>query len=141
MGHVRHANNSRVNAAGASGPRVQQYLLKQAQKSQEDGARKRPASDKIQHPGKRLRTEVDGIGTPQPSILSIPPFPDGGMTLATIFNLSHDNALASFDVKQLPQELVVQIIVATLSVVSDEQLRASLQVKATQSCVHWTNLQ
>lgn len=102
--------------------------MKQAQNSQEENFKKRQAPDSVESNGKRLRTDIDGEGTPQPSILSIPPLPDGEVTLATVFNLANDNALAAFDVKQLPLTLVVQIITATLAAINTDHLCASINV-------------
>lgn len=64
-------------------------------------------------------------------MLSIPPLPEGQVNLATVFSLANDNALATFDVKQLPQALVVSIILATLTAIADDQLHASIIVSAS----------
>lgn len=110
------------------GNKIQQYLVGRARKSEEENPKKRQATEAVESAGKRLRTEIDGSGTPQPSVLSIPPLPEGPVTLATVFNLANDNSLAAFDVNQLPQELITQIILATLVAVNQEQLDSSIQV-------------
>lgn len=103
-------------------------MVNRAKKSDEDPSKKRQASEPVESAGKRIRTEIDGSGTPQPSVLSIPPLPEGPVSVATIFNLANDNSLANFDVNQLPQHLAVQILLASLSAIDKEQLDSSLEV-------------
>lgn len=108
---------------------MQQYLAGQIFRIDDDNTRKRHASDTVDQRTKRLKFDIDGRGTPVPSVLTVPPLPEGQISLATVFDLSNDNALASFDVTKLPVEMVHQIILATLMAASSEQLASSLDVR------------
>ncbi|ORY81893.1 hypothetical protein BCR37DRAFT_379792 [Protomyces lactucae-debilis] len=116
------------NAAGPLGNRIQQNLLGTARRDEELN-KKRAAVEATDPTAKRLKLgdAVDGRGTPTPNVLSIPPLPEGPVSLATVFNLANDNALAAFDVHQLPSHLVNQIVLASLAAVDLEKLAAAVQ--------------
>ena len=117
----------RNNLAGAYGPKLQKYLL-EASGQTDDNNRKRASSEALPEAQKKVKLEFDGRGTPQPSILSIPPLPEGIVPLSTIYNLANDNSLASFDVMQLPQHLVQQIVLATIYACDAERLKSAVEV-------------
>lgn len=123
------ADYARNNSAGPLGNRIQQHLVGRARRVEDDSTKKRQAPDVTDASNKRLRTEMDGGGTPTPSVLSVPPLPEGPVPLSTIFNLANDNALSAFDVTQLPQELVVQIILATIGAIQPDHLQSSIEVR------------
>lgn len=50
-----------------------------------------------------------------PPLLKIPPLPSGPISYAQLYTLTEDVGLSSFDVKQLPSDLVVKIAVPILA--------------------------
>lgn len=95
--------------------RIQQYLERLVQARLEvldEGVRKRgppvePTDGLDQSKRARLGAEIpDG----QPKRLQIPPLPDGPVSIAQLFTLTTDDALISFDVKQIPFQLVVVLL-------------------------------
>ncbi|KAF7594239.1 hypothetical protein BBP40_009791 [Aspergillus hancockii] len=50
-----------------------------------------------------------------PPLLKIPPLPPGPLSYAQLFTLTEDAGLSSFDVKQLPVDLLVKIVVPVLA--------------------------
>ncbi|KAJ5088204.1 Protein of unknown function DUF3453 [Penicillium angulare] len=78
-----------------------------------------------------LPTEpTDGLDTAKrarldamtPPVLQIPPLPPGPATFDKLFTLTQDIGLSSFDVKQLPPDLVVKIAVPLLAQVNQSML-------------------
>ncbi|KAL4802914.1 hypothetical protein BDV18DRAFT_145812 [Aspergillus unguis] len=59
---------------------------------------------------KRARLDAE-----TPPIIKIPPLPPGRVSLDQLFTLTEDSGLSSFDVKQLPPDLVVKIVVPLLA--------------------------
>lgn len=57
-----------------------------------------------------------------PPMLKIPPLPSGPISYAQLFTLTQDIGLSSFDVKQLPPDLLVKITVPLLSQVNPSML-------------------
>ena len=66
---------------------------------------------------KRLR-----LGTEAPSQLNPPPLPPGPTSIAQLFTLSGDEGLTSFDVTQLPIDLVVRITLPVLHQINQSSL-------------------
>lgn len=78
-----------------------------------------------------LPTEpTDGLDTAKrarldamtPPVLQIPPLPPGPASFDKLFTLTQDIGLSSFDVKQLPPDLVVKIAVPLLAQVNQSML-------------------
>ncbi|KKZ67315.1 hypothetical protein EMCG_06998 [[Emmonsia] crescens] len=103
--------------------RIQQYLERLAQSRNDifDEASKKRAlpsepTDLVDS-AKRARLGVD-----TPPQLKIPPMPPGPTSFAQLFTLTDDVGLTSFDVKQLPADLIVKITIPVLSRVDAEAL-------------------
>ncbi|EFR02074.1 hypothetical protein MGYG_05077 [Nannizzia gypsea CBS 118893] len=103
--------------------RIQQYIERLAQSHNEifdESSRKRalPAEPTdVVDSAKRARL---GLETPpQPKF---PPLPPGPTSFGQLFTLTEDVGLASFDVKQLPVDLVLKIIIPVLTRVGGESL-------------------
>ncbi|KAJ5577841.1 uncharacterized protein N7459_006805, partial [Penicillium hispanicum] len=65
------------------------------------------------------RARLDAL---TPPLLKIPPLPPGPTTYDQLFTLTEDVGLSSFDVKQLPPDLVVKIAVPLLAHVNQSML-------------------
>lgn len=63
-----------------------------------------------------------------PPLLRIPPLPPGPTNYAQLFTLTQDLGLSSFDVKQLPPDLVVRIAVPLLAQVHPATLAQAVDV-------------
>lgn len=57
-----------------------------------------------------------------PPLIKIPPLPDGPISYSQLYTLTEDIGLSSFDVKQLPPDLIVKIAVAVLGRVDPNAL-------------------
>ncbi|CBF84897.1 RNA-processing protein PTA1 [Aspergillus nidulans FGSC A4] len=66
---------------------------------------------------KRARLDAE-----TPPIIKVPPLPPGRISFAQLFTLTEDSGLSSFDVKQLPADLVVKIAVPLLARVDQSLL-------------------
>lgn len=103
--------------------RMQQYvdrLTHSKIETLEESSRKRGASTEprdLVGNAKRMRLELD-----TPTQMKIPPMPPGPNTVAQLFSLTEDNNLSSFDVKQLPSDLVVKITIPLLTRIDPEPL-------------------
>ncbi|KAK2793774.1 hypothetical protein FQN52_000726 [Onygenales sp. PD_12] len=103
--------------------RMHQYIERLAQSRNEifDEASKKRAlpseATDVVDSAKRARLGVD-----TPPQLKIPPLPPGPNSFAQLFTLTEDAGLTSFDVKQLPADLIVKITVPVLSRVDPEAL-------------------
>ncbi|KAI9809008.1 MAG: hypothetical protein M1825_002297 [Sarcosagium campestre] len=113
-------NIVKQNPNGPLAPKIQQHVERLVRMRYEvfhEGSRKRPApyepTDGLDA-AKRARIGATVSFAPRPQI-SIPPLPPGPTSLAQLYTLTSDQALTSFDVQQLPQELVRQIVVALTS--------------------------
>ena len=86
----------------------------------DEGSRKRgPPSEPTDglDNAKRVR-----LGADLPSRLNPPPLPSGPTSIAQLFTLSDDEGLTSFDVTQLPIDLVVRITLPVLHQISQSSL-------------------
>ena len=117
------------NPAGFMAPRIHQYLERLTM-SRVDGVdevpRKRAAptepTDGLDQ-SKRAKLKAN------PS-LEIPPLPQGPISLAQLFTLTSDEGIASFDVQQLPAEVIVRLISPVLSAVNEGLLDQAVEVGA-----------
>ncbi|OJJ46270.1 hypothetical protein ASPZODRAFT_2090875 [Penicilliopsis zonata CBS 506.65] len=55
------------------------------------------------------------MDAPTPPTVKIPPLPQGPISYSQLFTLTEDAGLSSFDVKQLPMDLIVRITVPVLA--------------------------
>ncbi|KAJ5782821.1 hypothetical protein N7457_004595 [Penicillium paradoxum] len=67
-----------------------------------------------------------------PPILKIPPMAPGPASFDRLFTLTEDTGLSSFDVKQLPIDLVLKIVVPLLSQVHDSTLTQAVDAVRTR---------
>jgi symplekin len=63
-----------------------------------------------------------------PPLLNIPPLPAGPTSFDQLFTITQDIGLSSFDVKQLPPDLVVKITVPLLTQVNQSLLAQAVDV-------------
>ncbi|EAS36853.3 mRNA cleavage and polyadenylation specificity factor complex subunit [Coccidioides immitis RS] len=103
--------------------RIQQYIERMAQSRNEifeEATRKRALPTEptdLVDSAKRAR-----LGVNTPPQLKIPPLPPGPTSFAQLFTLTEDAGLTSFDVKQLPLDLLVKITVPILNRIDAEAL-------------------
>lgn len=74
------------------------------------------------------RARLDAL---TPPLLKIPPLPPGATSYDQLFTLTQDVGLSSFDVKQLPPDLVVKIAVPLLAHVNQSMLTQAVDVRET----------
>ncbi|CAI7600053.1 unnamed protein product [Penicillium viridicatum] len=67
-----------------------------------------------------------------PPMLKIPPMAPGPASFDRLFTLTEDTGLSSFDVKQLPIDLVLKIVVPLLSQVHDSTLAQAVDAVRTR---------
>lgn len=72
---------------------------------------------------KRARLDAE-----TPPIINVPPLPPGRVSFDQLFTLTGDSGLSSFDVKQLPPDLVVKIVVPLLARVDQSPLNQAVDV-------------
>jgi symplekin len=72
---------------------------------------------------KRARLDAES-----PPLLKIPPLPPGPLSYAQLFTLTEDAGLSSFDVKQLPVDLLVKIVVPVLARVDLSTMHQAVDV-------------
>lgn len=63
-----------------------------------------------------------------PPLLNVPPLPPGPTSYAQLFTLTQDVGLSTFDVKQLPPDLLVKIVVPLLAHVNQSMLTQAVDV-------------
>ncbi|KAI1977768.1 hypothetical protein LOZ53_004874 [Ophidiomyces ophidiicola] len=103
--------------------RIQQYIERIAQSRNEifeEATRKRALPTEptdLVDSAKRAR-----LGVSTPPQLRVPPLPAGPTSYAQLFTLTEDVGLTSFDVKQLPADLLVKITVPVLQRIDAEAL-------------------
>lgn len=64
-----------------------------------------------------------------PPLLKIPPLPPGPISYQQLFKITEDAGLSSFDVKQLPIDLLVKIVVPLLSRVDQSVMTQAMDVR------------
>jgi hypothetical protein len=72
------------------------------------------------------------LGADSPPPLKVPPLPEGPVSFDQLFTLTEDVGLSSFDVKQLPADMIVNITVAVLSRVDPSALSQAIEVSSSQ---------
>ena len=63
-----------------------------------------------------------------PPLLKVPPLPPGPTSYQQLFSITEDAGLSNFDVKQLPVELLVKILVPVLSRVDQSVMTQAVDV-------------
>jgi len=69
------------------------------------------------------------LGAETPPLLKVPPMAPGPASFDRLFTLTQDIGLSSFDVKQLPPDLVVKIAVPLLAQVNPSLLTQAVDVR------------
>ncbi|KAK2758656.1 hypothetical protein FQN54_003346 [Arachnomyces sp. PD_36] len=118
-------NVMKRNPNNPLGGRIQQYIDRMAQSRNEifqEAPKKRGLpTEPVDNSDNAKRMRV-GAETPPQSQLKIPPLPPGPNSFDQLFTLTEDKGLTSFDVKQLPLDLVVKITVPVLARVDQSAL-------------------
>ncbi|OJJ99511.1 hypothetical protein ASPACDRAFT_121005 [Aspergillus aculeatus ATCC 16872] len=90
----------------------------------DDATRKRgPPAEPTDGLDKTKRTKLDAE---TPPLVKIPPLPPGPTSYSQLFTLTEDAEAARFDVKQLPPDLLVNIVVPILARVDQSALTQSI---------------
>ncbi|KAL3448931.1 hypothetical protein BJX65DRAFT_52012 [Aspergillus insuetus] len=76
---------------------------------------------------KRARLDAE-----TPPVIKVPPLPAGRISYAQLFTLTEDTGLSSFDVKQLPADLLVKIVVPLLARVDQSSLNQVVDAVRTR---------
>ncbi|KAI9044591.1 RNA-processing protein PTA1 [Aspergillus affinis] len=76
---------------------------------------------------KRARLDAE-----TPPLLKIPPMPPGPNSYAQLFTLTEDAGLSSFDVRQLPADLLVKIVIPLLGRVDQSLLNQAIDAVRTR---------
>lgn len=129
--HPDHAHrNPNTPLAG----RIQQYLDRLSESRLDifdEASRKRglPAepTDGLDN-AKRARLDAE-----TPPLIKVPPLPPGPISWAQLFTLTEDVGLSTFDVKQLPVDLVVRITVPVLARIDQSALNQAIDVCRSKS--------
>ena len=115
------------NETGPFAPRIKQYvdrLLQARMDIFDEGSRKRghpsEPTDGLDN-AKRIR-----LGAEVPGRFTAPPLPPGPTSVAQLFTLTADEGLTSFDVTQLPIELVVKITLPVLQQINQASLNEAV---------------
>ncbi len=116
VSRIRSSLSSR-NPNGALAPRIQQYVDRLNQSRLEvfdDNSRKRGApSEPTDGLDQTKRARLGAQVMEQPvRRLEVHPLPPGPVSAAQLFTITTDSALTSFDVRQFPVELVLQLLKA-----------------------------
>ncbi|KAI9681165.1 MAG: hypothetical protein M1817_002447 [Caeruleum heppii] len=126
-------NVNKTNPTSPLAPRIQQYvdnLVRSRMDIFEEGSRKRAAPSEPTDgldPSKRARLGAEApISTTVP--LRIPPLPPGPTSIAQLFTVTDDVAFTSFDVQQLPLDMVIQITLPLLYRVDQGHFDAAINV-------------
>ncbi|KAB8230194.1 RNA-processing protein PTA1 [Aspergillus alliaceus] len=70
---------------------------------------------------KRAKLDVES-----PPLIKVPPLPPGPISYSQLYTLTEDTGLSSFDVKQLPVDLLVKIVVPVLARVDQSAMHQAL---------------
>ncbi|KAL2814799.1 hypothetical protein BJX63DRAFT_420665 [Aspergillus granulosus] len=104
-------------------PKMQQHIERMMQsriEQTDETSRKRgPPTEPTDglDAAKRARLDAD-----TPPVIKVPPLPAGRISYAQLFTLTEDTGLSSFDVKQLPADLLVKIVIPLLARVDQSSL-------------------
>jgi symplekin len=115
-----------------------QYIERLAQLRNEvldDSSRKRAApSEPVDGLDQSKRAKLGEVVPGQTAAdVRIPPLPEGPVSIAQLFTLTDDVGLRSFDVTQLPIELVVQLTVPVMQKLDQGLLDKVIEVGALTS--------
>ncbi|KAL2000935.1 hypothetical protein VTN02DRAFT_2451 [Thermoascus thermophilus] len=66
------------------------------------------------------------LGAEAPPVIKVPPLPPGPVSWAQLFTLTEDVGLSTFDVKQLPIDLIVRITVPVLARVDQSAMNQAI---------------
>lgn len=109
---------------------MQQYIDRLMQSRLEitgDASRKRglpvEPTDGLDN-AKRARLDAQ-----MPPLLKIPPLPPGPINYQQLYSITEDAGLSSFDVKQLPIDLLVKIVVPLLARVDQSAMTQAIDVR------------
>lgn len=69
------------------------------------------------------------LDTGPPAPIKVPPLPEGPISYSQLYTLTEDIGLSSFDVKQLPPEMIVKIAAAVLQRVDGNALAQAIEVR------------
>ncbi|CAG8409833.1 unnamed protein product [Penicillium salamii] len=114
-------------------PRMQAYIERLSQsrlEATEDPSRKRGLPNEPTDGldvAKRAR-----LNAMPPPIMKIPPMAPGPATFDSLFTLTEDAGLSSFDVKQLPFDIVLKIVVPLLAQVHDSTMTQAVEAVRTR---------
>lgn len=89
-------------------------------------------------PAKRQKLGGQAINAPAPR-LYVPPLSPGPHTIGQLFTITTDDALKTFDVAQLSEDLVVQIGVTILQRLDSDLLNQAVEVSTSIMIVAQTN--
>ncbi|GFN20191.1 hypothetical protein AtubIFM55763_010814 [Aspergillus tubingensis] len=62
-----------------------------------------------------------------PALIKVPPLPPGPISYSQLFTLTEDRELSNFDVKQLPTDIVLKIVVPLLGRVDQSMMQQSIE--------------
>ncbi|KAJ5082043.1 hypothetical protein N7532_011086 [Penicillium argentinense] len=100
-------------------------LMQSRLDSVEDPSRKRGhPSEPTDGLDNAKRARLDAL---TPPLMKIPPLPPGPTSFNQLFTLTQDAGLSSFDVKQLPQDILVKITVPLLAQVNQSMLTQAVE--------------
>lgn len=102
----------------------------------EEGSRKRglpsEPTDGLDS-AKRARLDAE-----TPPLIKIPPLPPGPISYAQLYTLTEDSGLSSFDVKQLPPDILVKIVIPILARIDQSAFSQAIDVRCRRLKIsHW----
>ncbi|KAI9677901.1 MAG: hypothetical protein M1829_002398 [Trizodia sp. TS-e1964] len=121
-------NINKRNPNGPLSSRILQYVERLMQTRQDifnEGSRKRGAPGEVTDIDAAKRKRV-GAGILPASPLVIPPLPPGPTSIAQLFTVTTDQALRSFDVQQLPLDMIVKLVFPVIHQLDKGLLDATL---------------
>lgn len=110
--------------------RIQQYidrLLQSRAEVYEDINRKRALSTDVSNTPDAIKRAKIGNMSNTPSF-PVAPLPPGPASFAQLYTLTSDAALTSFDVAQLPAQMVIQITLPVLARIDQSLLEGAVTV-------------
>lgn len=106
---------------------VDRLMQSRMDTTDEEGSRKRglpsEPTDGLDS-AKRARLDAE-----TPPLFKIPPLPPGPVSYGQLYTLTEDPGLSSFDVKQLPPDLVVKIAATILTRIDQSAFIQALDVR------------
>lgn len=100
----------------------------------DEANRKRGPAELVDGLDSAKRQKLAGQGTnPPPNRLYVPPLTPGPHTIAELFTITTDEALKTFDVAQLSEDLVLKIGVTILYRIDTDVLNQAIEVSTRLS--------